>query len=144
MPTFSQESLNKLATCHPDLQVLFNEVIKHFDCKITEGFRDEATQNKAYAEGKSKLKWPNGNHNKFPSFALDAYPCPIDLNPKTSRELDVYKWKMCYFAGQVKAISRVLKQEGKITHNVIWGCDWDDDNILKEHDFFDFPHFELK
>ncbi len=144
MSQFSEASLKQLSTCHKDLQTLFNEVIKYFDCKIPEGFRDEAAQNKAFAEGKSKLKWPHGNHNQSPSMALDAYPCPIDLHPKEKRDIEIYKWKMCYFAGQVKAIARVLKEQGKIAHDVVWGCDWDDDNDLKEHSFFDFPHFELK
>jgi peptidoglycan L-alanyl-D-glutamate endopeptidase CwlK len=144
MNKFSQRSLDNLETCHMDLQVLFNEVIKYFDCTITEGHRGEVAQNKAFAEGKSKLKWPHGNHNKFPSMAVDAYPCPIELNPKTQREAEIYKWKMAYFAGQVTAIARELKTLGKISHDVIWGCDWDGDHNLKEHTLFDFPHFELR
>lgn len=144
MPQFSPKSEQRLATCHADLQTLFHEVIKYFDCTVTEGFRNQADQDKAFAEGKSKLKWPNGNHNHNPSLAVDVYPCPIELEPKTDREEKIYKWKMCYFAGQVKAIARVLHAQNKISHEIKWGCDWDDDNDLKENTFFDFPHFELK
>lgn len=144
MASYSEKSIERLATCHKDLQVIFNEVIKYFDCAIVCGFRDEEEQNKAFKAGMSQKKWPDGNHNSFPSMAVDVYPVPIELSVKSARDAEIYKWKMCYFAGQVKAISRILKQENKITHDLIWGCDWDDDENLKEHSFFDFPHFELK
>ena len=38
------------------------------------GHRNKEDQNKAFAEGKSKLKWPKGKHNKLPSQAVDAAP----------------------------------------------------------------------
>jgi peptidoglycan L-alanyl-D-glutamate endopeptidase CwlK len=144
MPKFSEQSLEKLSTCHPELQLLFNEVIKTFDCTIAQGHRGEAEQNKAFEEGKSKLRWPNGNHNKMPSMAVDVYPYPVNLNPKNVRDAEIYKWRMSYFAGQVKAIARQLKEEGKMKFNLVWGCDWDDDTELTDHTFFDFPHFELR
>lgn len=143
MPTFSESSLKQLSTCHIDLQVIFAEVIKHFDCKIVEGYRNEEAQNKAYTDGKSKLKYPFGNHNQFPSLAADVYPYPIDLNPKSQKEKEIYLWRMSYFAGQVMAIARYLKAQKKITHDLKWGCDWDNDTEIKDHNFFDFPHFEL-
>lgn len=144
MPTFSEQSEKKLHTCHPELVTLFHEVIKYFDCTVAEGYRGEAEQNKAFDEGKSKLKWPHGNHNKLPSMAVDVYPYPVKLNPENKREAEIYKWRMAYFAGQVKAIARRLKEEGKMKFDLIWGCDWDDDTELSDHDFFDFPHFELR
>lgn len=144
MPRFSQSSLAQLATCHHDLQALFNEVIKYFDCTISEGFRNEITQNKAYEQGFSKLRWPNGNHNHNPSLAVDVYPYPVDLRPKNAKESEIYKFRMCFFAGQVKAIARVLNAQGLMQYDLVWGCDWNDDTEIKDHDFLDFPHFELK
>jgi peptidoglycan L-alanyl-D-glutamate endopeptidase CwlK len=144
MPQFSESSRAKLDTCHLELQVLFGEVIKYFDCTIAEGHRNEADQNKAFGEGKSKLRWPNGNHNKLPSMAVDVYPCPVNLSPKTEKEAWIYKCRMAYFAGQVKAIARELKEKGFMRCDLIWGCDWDDDTEISDHGFLDFPHFELK
>ena len=46
MPKFSQDSFSKLSTCHPDLQVLFYEVIKYYDCTILEGYRNQVDQDK--------------------------------------------------------------------------------------------------
>lgn len=134
MPKFSEKSLKQLATCHQDLQVLFHEVIKFHDCTVTEGFRNEAAQNKAFAEGKSKLKWPNGKHNRYPSMAVDVYPYPIDMD-------DVNRF-YC-FAGRVLGIADILRIEGKMQHKLRWGGDWDSDNDLKENNFNDLVHFEL-
>lgn len=134
MPKFSTESLQKLATCHPDLQTLFHEVIKYFDCTVIEGFRNQIDQDKAFNTGKSKLKWPNGNHNKNPSLAADVTPCPIDWQ-NTKR--------MYWFAGFVLGIAQMLKNEGKITHDIRYGGDWDGDNDVDDQNFNDLVHFEL-
>lgn len=144
MPMFSKRSLEKLGSAHVDLQTLFKEVVKYFDCTVVEGFRNEADQNKAYEAGNSKLKWPNGNHNKNPSLAGDVFPYPLNLSPKNAKEATIYKFRMCYFAGQVKAMARILLTQGKISHDVIWGCDWDNDTEIADHEFLDFCHFELK
>ena len=79
MPKFSQASFSKLATCHIDLQCLFYEVIKYFDCTILEGYRNEVDQDKAFASGHTKLHWPNGKHNRNPSMAVDVTPYPVDF-----------------------------------------------------------------
>lgn len=144
MPHFSARSLANLSTVHPDLQCVFLEVIKHFDCTIVEGHRDQVAQDKAYKEGKSTLKWPNGKHNARPAMAVDVYPYPILLSPSNATEALLYKLRMAFFAGQVLAIARQLLADGTITHAVIWGADWNADTELRDHDFLDFPHFELQ
>ena len=55
MPQFGKDSLARLSTCHPDLQKLFKEVIKHYDCTILEGHRSDEDQLKAFNAGKSKI-----------------------------------------------------------------------------------------
>ncbi len=116
-------NLSKLDTCHKDLQVLFKEVIKYFDCICTDGHRGEEAQEKAFKEGYSTLHYPHGKHNAMPSLAADVYPAPLNLNPKNAREAEIYKYRMSYFAGQVKAIARTLKSQGLMTHDICWGCD---------------------
>jgi len=39
MPKYGSESKAKLATCHPDLQKIYNEAIKYCDITILEGTR---------------------------------------------------------------------------------------------------------
>lgn len=138
MPKFSQDSFSQLSTCHIDLQVIFYEVIKSFDCKILEGHRNEEKQNEAYFHGNTKLQWPNGKHNRSPSMAVDVVPYEPNI---------VVDWKdsarFHYFAGYVMGIAQKLKDEGKVTHSLKWGGDWDRDTQIKDESFRDLGHFEL-
>ena len=134
MPVYSERSKKRLKTCHIDLQVIFNHVIKYFDCTVITGHRGEKEQNAAYNKGNSKLKYPKSKHNKTPSLAADVMPYPIDW-----RDLN----RMRYFAGVVFGIAKMLKDEGLITHNLRWGGDWDKDTEVKDNKFNDLTHFEL-
>jgi len=128
MPKFSQSSLDKLATCDRRLQQVFNEAIKHFDCTVTEGHRGEEAQNRAFAEGKSKLKFPFGNHNSMPSKAVDVYPYPIDMNDTK---------RFYYFAGFVMGIATSMGIKLR------FGGDWDGDTQINDQKFNDLVHWEI-
>ncbi len=134
MPKFSQSSFSKLTTCHPDLQALFYEVIKTFDCIIVEGYRNESGQEKAFDSGFTQLHWPDGKHNRQPSMAVDVAPFPIDWNNDK---------RMYWFAGYVMGIAQKLKEEGKMTHAVRFGGDWNGDKNIDDEHFRDLVHFEL-
>lgn len=135
MPNFSLSSQLKLSTCHPELQLLFQTVIKTFDCTIIEGYRDEADQNKAYAHGTSKLKFPNGKHNQKPSMAVDASPYPIDWS-----NIKRFYW----FGGYVLGIADGLFKAGLMKNMVIFGGDWNHDfEITDEKGLNDLVHFQL-
>tara|TARA_R110002072_G_scaffold242132_1_gene400915 strand:- start:1269 stop:1661 length:393 start_codon:yes stop_codon:yes gene_type:complete len=129
MPRFGKRSIGRLQTCDQKLQELFYEVVKHFDCSIIEGHRGEERQNKAYADGKSKVKYPNGKHNKFPSVAVDVAPYPIDWSDRD---------RFHYFGGFVLGVA---KQMGM---NIRWGGDWNQDTETKDNKFDDLVHFEIK
>ena len=130
MPRFGRSSKSKLATCHEDLQDLFNEVIKHVDCSVLEGQRSKERQNKLYDEGKTKVKYPKGRHNASPhSNAVDVVPYPIDWNDRERFHL---------FAGFVLGIAKSMEI------NVRWGGDWNQNFEVDDNQFDDFPHFELK
>ena len=133
MPKFGQRSASNLATAHPDLQRLFNEVIKTYDCTILCGYRNEEDQNKAYHEGRSKIKYPNGKHNKQPSEAVDVAPWFAE-KPNIRWE---DKEKFYHFAGYVQAVADQLNIK------IRWGGNWDSDDELHDQTFFDLPHFEL-
>lgn len=134
MPKFSQSSFSKLSTCHPDLQALMYDVIKYFDCTVLEGYRNESDQEKAFAAGNTKLHWPHGKHNRLPSMAIDVAPYPIDWNNSK---------RMYWFAGYVMGTAQKLKDEGKMTHSVRFGGDWDSDKDITDQKFNDLVHFEL-
>ena len=135
MPKFNQESFSKLSTCHADLQALFYEVIKYVDCTIIEGHRNQIEQDKAFAEGHTKLQWPDGKHNASPSLAVDATIYPVNFD----------NVKLClWFAGYVMGIAQKLKDEGKMTHSIRWGGSWEGLAELNTAGMLDdLVHFEL-
>ena len=128
MARFGKWSKDRLNTCHEDLIDLFNEVIKHFDCTILEGYRGQKLQDRYYNEGKSKVKYPNGRHNASPSRAVDVVPYPVYCE---ATEI------MYFFAGFVKGIAESMEIK------IRWGGDWDNDTEVKDTGFKDLAHFEL-
>jgi len=136
MPRFSQISRDRLRTCHRDLQVLFEFVIMNYDCTIVCGHRGEVAQNQAFEENRSQVQWPNSKHNKWPSHAVDAAPFE-----RTAVDWD--KTQSAYFAGWVMALAARLFDEGKITHKIRCGIDWDQDNDVNDTKFWDAGHFEI-
>ena len=129
MPTFSSRSNAILSTCHPELQILFKEVVKEYDCSVLCGFRGEADQDKAFDEGKSKAKYPWSKHNKLPSIAVDVVPYPIDWEDMR---------RFYHFIGYVMSIANRLGLK------VRSGGDWDGDFNFKDQNFHDLPHWELE
>ena len=128
MPSFGKTSKERLATCDPILQEVFNEVIKYIDCSVLEGTRSEATQNKYYDEGKSKFRFPSSKHNSLPSRAADVTPWPVDWDDRERQTL---------FAGFVLGVARGMG------YTLRWGGDWDIDWQVNDNKFDDFPHFEV-
>ena len=125
---FSNRSKKALESAHPDLQELFNEVIKVIDCTVIYGHRTEEEQNEMVSKGYSKMKFPKSKHNVKPSAAADVVPYPIDWH---NRE------RFVYFAGIVKGIASQLNIKMR------WGGDWDNDNQLRDQTWMDLPHYEL-
>jgi peptidoglycan L-alanyl-D-glutamate endopeptidase CwlK len=126
MAKFSKTSAAKLATCHPDLQKIFNDIIKTRDCVIICGARTLEEQQKAFAGGFSKLDGikKKSKHQvskeQTLSLAVDVLPYPIDWNDKKGHE---------DFARAVKATA------GHYGIKIKWGGDF--------KSFSDRPHFEL-
>lgn len=139
MPMFSAESTSRLQTCHAELQLLFFEVIRSFDCVVLEGYRNEADQEAAFLRGNTKLHYPNGNHNHKPSLAVDVAPY---------KKLVGVDWKdtmrFHYFAGVVMGIAATLHGQGKMLYRLRWGGDWNMDTEVTDETFRDLVHFELR
>jgi peptidoglycan LD-endopeptidase CwlK len=76
MPKFSEHSLEKLATCHPDLQKLANALILQRDCIIVQGHRSQAEQEQYWQAGTTSCRF--SPHNEDPSMAIDMMACPLD------------------------------------------------------------------
>lgn len=137
MPQFSNISKQRLATCHSDLQTLFNTVILEYDCAVVCGHRNEEDQNKAHDSGNSKKRWPDSKHNTLPSLA-------VDVAPYESGGVDWGTTQSAFFAGYVKGVADELFREGVMRHRIRLGIDWDEDSDVDDTKFWDACHFEIK
>lgn len=141
MYKFGNTSKSRLQTCHKDIQLIMNEAIKitNVDFGIAEGYRSIEKQQQYFKEGKSKIDGVSkkGKHNYSPSLAVDIYPY-FENGAKWDNE------HLSYLSGIIHAVSEILFADGKISHKVRWGGNWDmDEIILIDQSFDDRPHFEL-
>lgn len=138
---FGETSLERLATCHPDIQLIMKTAISvsPVDFGIAEGHRSVERQKKLFDEGKSKIDGitQQGKHNKKPSEAGDIYAW---VNGAASWDRD----HLNLIAGVIIACAYFLLMEKLISHSIRWGGNWDGDGeIISDQNFIDLPHFEI-
>ena len=120
---WSTASKIQLVETHILLQLLFSRVLARPDCPhdlaVVCGHRGKDDQDRLYAEGKSKVKWPHSKHNNLPSLAIDVVPW---VDGKLSWAIS----DMQDVAGIVKAEWATMKAEGRVYPGVEleWGGDW--------------------
>ena len=68
------------------------------------------------------------------SHAVDASSYPVNWK-------DTGRFYM--FVGRIKQIADELFEQGKITHRIRCGADWDMDGYTNDQKFHDLPHIEL-
>lgn len=136
MPRFSETSKARLATCDARLQLVLNEAIEVVDFTVLEGHRGEAAQNLAFNTGKSKLPWPRGKHNAFPSRAVDIAPWLPQV------KID---WGDLVAFGRLMGVVQAMAYHHGV--KLRFGLDWDGDfrsvNRDPDEGFMDAPHVEL-
>lgn len=136
--TLSASALARLETVDAVLAAIVLDAEQIVPMTILEGHRDKAGQDKAYAEGKTKLQWPNGKHNKLPSLAVDLAP----LYYEGGRKID---WDDLIAFGRIMGVVQACAyQRGA---KLRFGLDWDGDfrsvNRDPDESFLDAPHVEL-
>jgi peptidoglycan L-alanyl-D-glutamate endopeptidase CwlK len=97
------------------------------DFTVICGHRNKADQDKAYAAGHSKLKFPRSKHNSWPSLAVDVVPYPLDW-----KDIDAFK-RLGVVIKQAWASMSEAERGG---YTLSWGGDWTS--------FRDYPHWELR
>ena len=130
---FSKSSEYQLSTIHPDLQRVIRRALGWgiVDFKVVIGHRGQAAQDEAFRTGASQKRWPDGNHNSYPSKAVDLAVLvngEIQWKPRAA-------WD--FLAGVMLAAAAV---EGVRIRS---GRDWDSDNDVTDQTFNDLGHFEL-
>jgi len=109
-------------------------VVERYDIAVICGHRGEKEQREAYDNHKSQLNWPRSKHNEYPSKAVDVAPYPIDWNDNSAFAL---------MAGWILCTADKLLSEGKISHKLRWGGDFNGNRRVIDGRFIDMPHFEL-
>jgi len=135
MPKFiyGKTSKSKLNVVCTDLCAIMYDALDTgiMDISIIEGHRDKAQQNRYFDIGKSKVRYPDGKHNKAPSEAVDAVPY---INGKISWN----KLHCCVLAGIILACA------AKRGIKVRWGGCWSGDfENVGGQSLNDYVHFEL-
>jgi len=123
---FSDRSYNNLKTCDLRLIVLMSYALVTSDIDFTVicGHRNKEDQNKAFDEGYSRVRFPNGKHNSLPSLA-------VDIIPYVPGEKDIWS-RIDLFRKLGKHIKKCSKELGI---EIVWGGQW-------KH-FKDYGHYEL-
>jgi len=127
-----KRSIANRNTCNSNVQKVINKSIDLdiMDFTVVQGHRGQEEQDKYYYEGKSRVKWPNGKHNKYPSEAAD-------IAPYINGDISWNKIHCVHLAGIVLAVAEM--QGVKLR----WGGNWDMDyEPVTDQDFQDLVHYE--
>ena len=147
MYRLSDRSLERLSTCHIDLELIMKFSLEYsmVDFGIAEGHRTVERQQELF-----NTILPNGNrltkidgvtrmgkHNYTPSMAVDTFAW---VNGASSYNYET----LCYIAGVITATAKILHTQKVIDHLIRWGGNWDGDGeIITDQGFQDLVHFEL-
>lgn len=136
----TQAALQRLDTVAPALRGIVVEAEKIVPLTVLEGHRDQAAQEKAFAEGKTKLHWPNGKHNASPSLAVDIAPVYYVDGPA-----QMIDWNDLIAFGRIMGAVQAIAAQRSV--KLRFGLDWDGDFRSVGRDpnesFLDAPHVEL-
>ena len=127
---FGTRSREQLNTCSDLLQACSEHVLRIKDHSVLKGFRSEQEQNKAFSEGHSKLRWPNGKHNRLPSTAMDIQTYPRPHGEQELRE------EQFYLLGLYRGVAAALGGDLRT------GADWDHDGEVSDNGWDDLFHVE--
>ena len=122
---FGKRSKERLKGVNPKLVNVINQLIKIMDVTVIEGLRSQERQDELVAKGASKTKYSKHIEGK----AVDLAPYPIDWEDRE---------RFHYMGGMVRGIGQQLNV------NIRWGGDWDSDGEIKDNNFDDLVHVEIK
>jgi peptidoglycan L-alanyl-D-glutamate endopeptidase CwlK len=131
MPQFGDKSKTLMSGIHPKLQRVLCSAIKIVDFSITEGHRTAERQKELLDEGKTKTL--NSKHLSYPSEAVDIAPCPY---PDMTKPKDIEQ--VYYLLGIIVGLAAAMDIKIRV------GADWNGDNDIRNDDFQDAWHIELK
>ncbi len=134
MNKWSDKSKAERASSDERLNEIGDVVLQIKDHSVLKGHRDQEEQHAAFTADpqRSKLDWPDGNHNALPSKAQDVrtYPWPEKASDQREEQL--------YLLGLYRGVGHMLG------HKIRTGADWDRDGEIADNGFDDFFHVEVE
>lgn len=134
----SKVAASRLDTVHLTLRGVVLEAAEIVPFTVLEGHRGQADQEAAFARGATKLHWPNGKHNAFPSLAVDLAPIYYQEGAKID-------WEDLIAFGRIMGVLQAVAHHRFI--QLRFGLDWDGDfhSVGRDPDetFLDAPHVEV-
>lgn len=154
MNKLSDNSEAKLSTCAPVLKLIVMEVLAEMDIGVTCGHRKRAEQDALYESGESRLKFPKGKHNRFPSEAVDLviyhnthkylwcderqlHRIAATTNTTTA---NVKTWIYMQYARLDMLMQLAAKRHGI---ELRWGGKWQHADGILHNRFVDLFHWEI-
>ena len=122
---FGRKSKERLKGVDSRLVNILNELIKIMDVTVIEGIRSKERQEELLAKGATKVKYSKHMEGK----AVDLAPYPIDWKNRDGFH---------YMGGMIRGIAKALNLD------IRWGGDWDSDGEIKDNNFDDLVHIEIK
>lgn len=114
-----------LIDVHPELGLFFHWAkSQHKQLHISDGWRGEDAQNKAFERGASRARWPNSKHN----YMINGKPCSLAIDLFEIDDTGHGVWDSTFF-------QKLYNQAKDHNFFIGWGG-----NFKKIHDS---PHFEL-
>lgn len=120
----------KIASAHPYMQDWFRRLKKkyptvHCSC----AWRDEAAQEKAFSDGKTKAHWPDSKHN----FMLDGKPCSLALDIfEIVNGKERWSWSFYREVNQENTLDNEEILWGGMFKSIIDGPHWEYNGIVKQ------------
>lgn len=133
MNTWGKQSLKERSSSDPRLNKIGDVVLQIKDHSVVKGHRNKADQNAAFnaTPQRSKLPWPKGNHNAYPSKAQDVRSYPFPEKEHEQRE------EQLYLLGLYRGVAAMMGIPLRT------GADWDRDGEILDNGFDDFFHVEI-
>ena len=133
MNKWGANSILQRLTSDPRLNAIGDVVLQIKDHSVVKGHRGEDEQNEAYnaVPQRSKLPWPKGKHNAYPSKAQDIRAYPFPEKEQEQREEQLYLLGLCRGVAEIMGIP------------IRTGADFDRDGEISDSTFEDFFHVEI-
>jgi len=125
MYRFGKRSKERLKGVKPELINVINQLIKIMDVTVIEGLRSQERQDELVAKGASKTRYSKHIEGR----AVDIAPYPINWEDRE---------RFHYMGGMLRGIAQNMGV------SIRWGGDWDSDGEIKDNNFDDLVHVELK